>query len=212
LGDLLRSEQRWDDAISTYESVLEHDAAYWQAYIDLGWTRYRRGDSLEAALKEMYHALDLDSESGDVQINIGMLMGEARHCDESDTWFRLGLEHNTNNTWGQLMHANFMRACGNLDLALSLYKEILIHFPNFAPAYHEISIAYKLKNQPQEAIDAVEKSLELMDPPDPWFYVRAGEIYEWMGRIDDAVAAYQHALALDPNNSVALQDLKRLGK
>jgi tetratricopeptide (TPR) repeat protein len=53
LGDLLRSEQRWDDAISTYESILEHDADYWQAYIGLGWANYDRNDGIEAAMSEI---------------------------------------------------------------------------------------------------------------------------------------------------------------
>jgi len=212
LGNNLQLQGRWDEAFSIYVKAIEEFPNDPALYVGLGWTRYKRGDGLEAALGEMHRALALDSESGDVHIIIGMLMGEARHCDEADTWFRLGLERNPYSAWGHLMRANYARACGNLDFALSLYQETLALFPNFAAAYHEIALVYKLNNQPQEAVDAVEKSLKLMDPPDPWFYVRAGEIYEWAGMLDDAVAAYQHALALDPNNSVALQALQRVGK
>ena len=212
LGNNLQLQGRWNEAFSIYMKAIEEFPNDPALYVGLGWTLYRRGDGLEAALEEMYRALALDSESGDVHITIGMLMGEARHCDEADNWFRLGLERNPYNAWGRLMRANYARACGNLDFALSLYQETLSLFPDFAAAYHEMALAYKLNNQPQEAIDAVEKSLKLMTPPDPWFYVRAGEIYEWAGRIDDAVVAYQHALALDSNNSVALQALERVGK
>ena len=57
---------------------------------------------------------------------------------------------------------------------------------------------------------AVQQSLALMEPPDPWFYVRAGDIYEWAGETEKALTAYQYAVTLDSTNSSALQGIQRL--
>ena len=82
LGNNLQLQGRWNEAFSIYMKAIEEFPNDPALYVGLGWTLYRRGDGLEAALEEMYRALALDSESGDVHITIGMLMGEARHCDD----------------------------------------------------------------------------------------------------------------------------------
>ena len=64
LGDLLRSEKRWDEATFIIENIIAHNAAYWQAYIGCGWANYDRNDGIEAAMSEIKKSKQFTAKPG----------------------------------------------------------------------------------------------------------------------------------------------------
>ena len=120
LGDLLRSEQRWDDAISTYESILEHNAAYWQAYIGLGWANYDRNDGLQAAINEFKKAIMIPNSREDSHSAIGfVLLRDGRYAD-ADNWFVQALVINPDCRWFYAVQRDIATEVGDLYLALTI--------------------------------------------------------------------------------------------
>ena len=65
-------------------------------------------------------------------------------------------------------------------------------------------------NQLEDALGAYNRAIEL-NPQYARAYANRGDIWRKMGKREDAIADYRHALSLDGNNKLALAGLKTLG-
>lgn len=212
LGDALRAQKRWDEAATVYESVIARTPNDWAAHIGLGWARYERGDGLRAATSEFQEAIAAPQSQGNGQLAIARALVREERFEEADAWFAQAVALNPDDQDWYLARGNTARQAGNLALALAVYQEALARFPDFAPAYYEIAQAYRLNEQPVQAMTAIERALALISPPNASYYVRAGSIYEWAGEKSRALNAYRQALLIDRNNAAALKGIKKLGK
>jgi protein O-mannosyl-transferase len=78
-----------------------------------------------------------------------------------------------------------------------------------AHIYTQIAMVYAKQSQWNEAL-AVLATAEKIDPKFPTVYAYRGIIYTATNRLADAVAEFQHALALEPGPDEAVQIRKRL--
>lgn len=212
LGDALRAQKRWDEAITAYESVIIQAPDDWAAHIGLGWARYERGDSLQAAMSEFQGAINAPNSQGNGQLAIAQALTREKRFEEADAWFAQALALHPDNPGWYVARGNAARQAGNLALALAVYQEALTRFPDFGYAYYEIAQAYRLNEQSAQAIVAIERALALIAPPNAGYYARAGNIYEWAGDKNQALYAYRQALQIDPQNAEARKGVERLDK
>jgi Tfp pilus assembly protein PilF len=82
-----------------------------------------------------------------------------------------------------------------------------------AHVYSQIGMEYGKMGQYPQALDALATSIQL----DPTFfggiaYVYRGEVFSAQGNKLQAAEEYRHALAIDPRNSLAREQLTRLGQ
>ena len=82
-----------------------------------------------------------------------------------------------------------------------------------AHVYSQIGMEYGKMGQYPQALDALATAIQL----DPNFmggvsYVYRGDVFNVQGNKLQAAEEYRHALAIDPNNSVAREKLARLGQ
>jgi len=57
-------------------------------------------------------------------------------------------------------------------------------------------VAYRLAEQPRQAVEAINIAIKLTTNPDQRMLVREGEIYEWIAEYDRAVEYYRMVLAI----------------
>ena len=96
-------------------------------------------------------------------------------------------------------------AIAKLRLAAALEKS--------AHVYSQIGMEYGKMGQYPQALDALATAIQI----DPNFmggmaYVYRGDVFSVQGNKMQAAEEYRHALAIDPNNSVAREKLTRLGQ
>jgi Tetratricopeptide repeat. len=210
LGDIYRSEKRWDEAVTVYENILTRDTQYWQAYIGLGWAKYERGDGLAAALVEFQKVIEIPESKGSGEFAIAQVLAREKQFQQAEEWYIKALMLNPDAKWWWVARANAMRDSGELSKAIEIYLIGIEKFPTFSNLYYEIAWAYKLNQQLAEAITNIEKAIELVETPNLWYYIRAGKIYEEMGEKEKALQAYKRALQIDPMNESALKGIERL--
>ncbi len=88
------------------------------------------------------------------------------------------------------------------DIAIGLFKEILVHYPEQAEArYHYAQILDKKKNW-KAAINHL-KTATMHAPDMDKAHNLAGEIYEREGFYDKALSKFQRAIAINPKNATA---------
>jgi tetratricopeptide (TPR) repeat protein len=101
------------------------------------------------------------------------------------------------------------RASGRLTEAIDLYEQIIDRFPDYALAYHELALAFRLSSQSVDAVNVMEQALQLTSPRVD-FYLRAGAIYEYVQDDSMALEMFRCALQLDPDNDLAQEAIKRI--
>lgn len=212
LGDALRAEKHWDEAVAAYESSIIQTPDDWSAHIGLGWAKYERGDGLQAAISEFQKAINAPQSKGNGQLALAQALTREKQFKEADAWFAQALALNPKVWSWYIARGNAARQAGNLALALAVYQEALARFPNFAPAYYEMAYAYQSNKQSAQAVAAIEQALILMAPPNADYYARAGNIYEVAGDASQALYAYHQALLIDPHNATARKGVERLGR
>lgn len=212
LGAALRAQMKWDEAAAAYQQAIQEYPDQPDLHIELGRVYFERGDGIQAARQEIEIAISLNEQSGDAYYALARLLSRAGEYEEADRYFAQAIERAPLNRWYMLARADSARASGDLERAIDLYRTTAESFPDFANVYYQLAQAYRTNNQKAEAVQAIERALELISPPSEKYFVRAGEIYRWAGLKEKAVTAYRQALIINPENQTARKGLELLGE
>jgi tetratricopeptide (TPR) repeat protein len=103
----------------------------------------------------------------------------------------------------------------SLDRAIASFEEALRNDPDYAVAWAALGGAYGLKGNFLAVPDLLHRAIEMedralgLDPQLPDAHMWKGSALLGLGRVDDAIAAIEQALRLDPNSGQAHQGLAR---
>lgn len=210
LGMVTRASEKWEKAVSVYQRAIQEFPEQPDLYIELGLVYFERGDSLDSARSEIEKAIRLNEQSGDGYYALARLLTEAARYDEADEYYQAAIQRAPQNRWYMVSWGDNTRLSGDIPKAIDIYQETIQKFPEFVNAHYQLALAYRLNGEADEAVAAIEKAMEIMNPPVVQIYVRAGEIFRWAGLEDKAITAYRQALILDPDNPTAKRGLALL--
>lgn len=98
---------------------------------------------------------------------------------------------------------------GELGAAESTLRSALLQYPGAAALWHNLAVTLQRGHRYAEALRAHEQASVIgLDAADAHY--NRGNTLQSLGRIDDALAAYQAALQREPLHPLALHDLARL--
>jgi len=210
LGKVTRAMEKWEKASSVYQRAIQEFPEQPDLYIELGLVMYEQGESLDVARSEIEKAIHLNEQSGDGYYALARLLTQAARYDEADEYYQAAIQRAPQNRWYMVSWGDNARLSGDITEAIDIYQDAIQKFPEFVNAHYQLALAYRLNGEADEAIAAIEKAMEIMNPPVVQIYVRAGEIYRWAGLDDRALTAYRQALILDPDNPTARRGLALL--
>lgn len=93
--------------------------------------------------------------------------------------------------------------------AIVAYQEIISQFPEEGSAYTGLAQVYLSDNQINLAHLTIQQGWDLHNR-DIKYFLNAGQLYEQMGLPEEALRAYNAALEIDPDSSLARQGLENL--
>jgi tetratricopeptide (TPR) repeat protein len=88
----------------------------------------------------------------------------------------------------------------------SLWEDIIEKSPSKARAFNEFGLYVLAAGDQEKAFMLLTRSLQL-DPYQPQIYVNLGLVFEQLGKIDRAVAAYHQAIFSHPESPTAYYNL-----
>jgi tetratricopeptide (TPR) repeat protein len=211
LGEVLRTQGRWNEAESAYSSALAAKPNDPRTHIGLGQLRYERGQGLDAAVREFRLAIMAEPERAESYAALGRLYLKAGDLTQAGSAYRQALWLDPGNRYYSLQCATIARDNGDLSNAAAILRRIVAAYPDFAPAWYELAGLRHGQREWAEATAAIEQALAGKPAPTGSYYVLAGQIHEAAGRPERAAWAYRQALALESKNETALRGLQRLG-
>ena len=174
----------------------------------LGRTLLRLG-RIEAAEEHLLYSLKMDPELSATLLGLAALRAEQKRFEEADEYFQRARKLNPQDPVTLQNMAESLRKRGRNDEALGLYRAALEIDPDYALAYAGMAHALFNLKRYEEAVEAVDRSLSLDSNPSttPPRHVLKGHAYREMGWLEDALAQYERALAVDPGYRTALEHL-----
>ena len=209
----LLAQGRWhyamgafDKAEAVWKSVLEVDPRNDSALIDLGGLALDVKRQPAEAADFYRRALAVDPTLGGAHHALGMSLWQLNQPTEAIAEFEKAAKLSPKNPLpvhaiGQV-HAQMRQA----DLAIAAFDRAI----GMQPAYYAARVDKSdlLASMGQAAPALAELELALRDQPKlPDVHVKAGMLQQQLGRDDAAMSSYKKAIALDPKQAVALNNL-----
>ncbi len=208
------------NSYSTQGLISEAELAYhasvtvnpnnWVAWKKFGWFNYYTLKDVQSAIACFQGEINANPESGEGHFDLAQLYASERNIESAIYWYEQAFELKPDRKDYLLTYANFLRNSQELSKAVAIYDQLVLAFPDYTDAFYEAALAYAQNQQPDKAIQSIEKALQLMNPPQLKYYLLAGSLYESNGNNNEALKAFENALTIDPNNPEALQAKARL--
>ncbi len=158
----------------------------------------------------------LQRGTGCAALAVGIaLLGAQTVCAQEDTLSRLEADAAAHpwrlDLWMDL--GNYAAADGKLDLALSSFQKVLAHLePDSRGAgdlHLRIGEVYRRKGDLPAAVESLTRASQLL-PDRPVVMGTLALVLDGIGRKPEAARAYRAAIALDPENATAINNLAYL--
>jgi|GEM_PF-2225542 len=115
-------------------------------------------------------------------------------------------QENPENRWGFYLLGLSLRQTGDLEGAASALVRATELDPRYAKAWLNLARVYLDAQQPDTALTAIDRAREL-DPGSGVAQRLAGRAYQQLGRVSDAANAYRNAIAANPQDVWAMNNL-----
>lgn len=209
IGQLAEKSWAWEEAVAFYRVALKESPTKGAWHAHLGKALYRTGRGSEVALREISAAVALAPE-GQFYAMGGDILVEERRYGEAAEWFRQAAEVDPNTPWWRVAYATSTWHDGNRAGALHACEDLTAQFPKYGEGLFECAALMQEADRHETAVAMIGGALGLDGGRNPWYWIRAGEIYESGGSTVDALNAYQRALAIDASVSTAREAIARL--
>lgn len=189
LGAVYQAEGEFDKSIGAYEKALEIDPAYKQALLRLGQAYQQKANDLAASgdSAKMARATEVASEAVEV--------------------YESYLEENPDDFDVQIQLAGLHATLGNNELAEPIIRQVMESDSVDATVLTELGFQMANSQQNELAIELLDKAVALSDTAwsEPLNYLAFVHIRQ--GNLEQAEAALEKQLELDPSNPDAWEYL-----
>jgi tetratricopeptide (TPR) repeat protein len=216
LGDALAAEGRWTDALGHYDEAIRLDrpalargdrSIYGDILVNSGNVLRALGRNDEAA-QRYEEALRLDANLLAAHFNLGAVHLQANRLPAAIEELTQALKLDPNYTAAHTSLGSALLLAGRSDEALSHYAAALQLDPS-AKSQRDLGIALLYLKRLPAAIEHLEEAVRLAPASAPAHEFLAGALVA-QGRKAEAVAHYQRALQLEPDNERVRRTLESL--
>jgi protein O-GlcNAc transferase len=173
---------------------------------------YKYQGNLEEAIASNRRAAELSGEIPEIYLNLGEVLNEHGQPEEAISSYKKALNLRPNFAEAHNQLGVVLLGQGKLDDALASFQTAVRLKPAFAQAHHNLGMVLLMLNRFEESVASCRSAAELL--PSPETYLNLGtslfRSYNATGntaRSNDALAAYNKALALKPDYAEAYQNL-----
>ncbi|KAI5560800.1 hypothetical protein BDE02_16G071600 [Populus trichocarpa] len=211
-ANILRSRNKFADALALYESVLEKDSGIVEAYIGKGICLQMQNMG-RLAFDSFAEAIKLDPQNACALTHCGILYkDEGRLLEAAESYhkaLKADLSYKPASECLAIVLTDLgtsLKLSGNTQEGIQKYYEALKVDPHYAPAYYNLGVVYSEMMQYDTALSCYEKAA-MERPMYAEAYCNMGVIYKNRGDLESAIACYERCLAVSPNFEIAKNNM-----
>ncbi|XP_058099544.1 probable UDP-N-acetylglucosamine--peptide N-acetylglucosaminyltransferase SPINDLY isoform X2 [Magnolia sinica] len=211
-ANILRSRNKFVDALSLYESILERDGGNVEAHIGKGICLQMQSLTRQA-FESFTEAIRLDPQNACALTHCGILYKDEGHLLEASESYQKALRADPSYKPAAECLAivltdlgTSLKLAGNTQEGIQKYCEALKIDSHYAPAYYNLGVVYSEMMQYDLALSCYEKAA-LQRPMYAEAYCNMGVIYKNRGDLESAIACYERCLTVSPNFEIAKNNM-----
>ncbi|TYJ12540.1 hypothetical protein E1A91_A11G359000v1 [Gossypium mustelinum] len=211
-ANILRSRNKFADALAIYNDVLEKDDGYIEAHIGKGICLQMQNMG-RPAFESFSEAIKLDPQNACALTHCGILYkDEGRLVDAAESYQKALSADPSYKPAAECLAivltdlGTSLKLAGNTHEGIQKYYEALKIDPHYAPAYYNLGVVYSEMMQYDTALSCYEKAA-LERPMYAEAYCNMGVIYKNRGDLESAIACYERCLAVSPNFEIAKNNM-----
>ncbi|KAL2503047.1 putative UDP-N-acetylglucosamine--peptide N-acetylglucosaminyltransferase SPINDLY [Forsythia ovata] len=211
-ANILRSRNKFVDALAVYESVLEKDSKNVDAYIGKGICQQMQ-NLKRLAYESFSEAIQLEPQNACALTHCGILYKDEGQLVEAAEMYQKALKADPSYKLAAECLAivltdlgTSLKLAGNTQDGIQKYYEAIKIDPHYAPAYYNLGVVYSEMMQYDTALNCYEKAA-IERPMYAEAYCNMGVIYKNRGDLESAIACYERCLAVSPNFEIAKNNM-----
>ncbi|GLT62711.1 hypothetical protein SLA2020_353270 [Shorea laevis] len=211
-ANILRSRNKFVDALALYETVLEKESGNVEAHIGKGICLQMQNMG-RLAFESFAEAIKLDPQNACALTHCGILYKDEGRLVEAAESYQKALRADPSYKPAAECLAivltdlgTSLKLAGNTQEGIQKYYEALKIDPHYAPAYYNLGVVYSEMMQYDMALTCYEKAA-LERPMYAEAYCNMGVIYKNRGDLESAIACYERCLAVSPNFEIAKNNM-----
>ncbi|KAJ4846807.1 hypothetical protein Tsubulata_037060 [Turnera subulata] len=211
-ANILRSRNKFAEALALYQSILEKDSGNVEAHIGKGICLQLQSMG-RIALDSFLEAIRLDPQNVCALTHCGILYKDEGRLVEAAESYEKALKADPSYKPAAECLAivltdlgTSLKLSGNAQEGIQKYYEALKVDPHYAPAYYNLGVVYSEMMQYDTALSFYEKAA-LERPMYAEAYCNMGVIYKNRGDLESAIACYERCLAVSPNFEIAKNNM-----
>ena len=160
IGTLFQAKKEYTTAINAYDTILQVNPENLLAHYYKG-TALRDIGQLDDAVKEFQFVLSRDSSNANAKEALFDTIKKFPNDQDVSAIFKTFADNNPTDAFAQYKYGFHLHSLKRLDEALEYYKKTIALDPKFVDAYLNMAVIYKEKNQPSDAVSALQCGLKL---------------------------------------------------
>ncbi|KAG9138426.1 hypothetical protein Leryth_012718 [Lithospermum erythrorhizon] len=211
-ANILRSRNKYVDALAIYGSILEKDCSNVEALIGKGVCLQMQNMG-KLAFESFSEAIKLDPQNACALTHCGILYKDEGLLVEAAESYQKALQADSAYKLAAECLAivltdlgTSLKLAGNTHEGIQKYYEAIKVDPHYAPAYYNLGVVYSEMMQYDLALSCYEKAA-LERPMYAEAYCNMGVIYKNRGDLESAIACYERCLAVSPNFEIAKNNM-----
>ncbi|KAF6169233.1 hypothetical protein GIB67_013663 [Kingdonia uniflora] len=211
-ANILRSRNKFVDALTLYKSILDKDSENVDAHIGKGICLQMQNVS-QLAFESFSEAIRLDPTNACALTHCGILYKDGGRLVEASESYEKALRADpTYKPAAECLAivltdlGTSLKLAGSTDEGIHKYSEALKIDPHYAPAYYNLGVVYSEMAQFDTALCCYEKAA-LQRPMYAEAYCNMGVIYKNRGDLEAAISCYERCLAVSPNFEIAKNNM-----
>jgi Flp pilus assembly protein TadD len=159
-GNKLYAEQKYAEAAAAYEEAVGMSRTNWGYFLNLGLA-YKKLDKKDESIAALRKAVELSPESYSVNKELGEALAKDSAFDEAKKYYQKAVDLSPDDPDAHYNLGACLTNTGEQDAALEHFLKTAALKPDYADALYQMGTIYIGRNMVPEAVQSLEKFLEL---------------------------------------------------
>ena len=205
LGIVKKAQKKYDEAISIFDTLLNHQPEYSPAWLNKGLVLFRL-QQFELARRAFETALANGASPVKIHYNLGRLAFKQNQYDQAITFFKNALSADAHHLNSAINLGVTYVKQNNYHAAAEAYKRAVKIAPNQMSPWLKLAITLRHLKRWREAALAYQQVVKLNDENTSAWH-NLGVCLARSGKTSDAATVFEHLLDKDPSSVKARYNL-----